>query len=747
MKLDYDRPLIAYAYLAQAGAQDDILSGLIPLLTPIAKAKAGKYFERDFLSTELKRLYGIEVHPWALDELVPRMEVAGILRQSSLMKSGAMYTYIDSIETQQNQTTEEDVQEILEDFIEYSRGLMSKSNINLPEDILRKHFFNQIVTADFQVKLTAPRHGNETTTKTLSLRDNTQEDDETTTNSTPPATNEQAQLDHIKIICASYILDASVSKPKVFSQLVKIANGAILAEYILNLREPNTKVTLKSLRIYLDGPLAMSYLDLNEEETCKHTAMLIEKIREKGASLYIFKDHVDEIKDNLRSALSADGSGKRRATHRRMISASFRAYAQGILSDIEGVLKRKQITISPIPRSPSYFSDELMESLTHELGDYGYQARERDAHAVGGVIRLRSGKINSRSFFHECQHIFLTENKRVASVAFNFSIAHLGYKSNYVPPAVTDRYFAGLMFILYGGSSSEALTHQKLLANCASALEPNHTLLTRVTNFLSDVNSQRANSFIEMMTSARSSQYRAIYLLDEKKVIHTLSDAEAAFTDFEEEITQKLSATYKAEQARIEHEHAEKVASLTAKATEQELKTIETEENYQAIINEKENELEEIRNTLNSMKYEHEKLTSRLSMQEAESKTRQLNEIQDLLALCVDEIKNKNTIKSRLWSVAGLVIATIFNYWSFCLVETWQKFLCAPLLVIVPITFSSISKKILTHNIAAQTRRKFEKSVKQRSHLKHEISNYVVNYNTGTVTPLPDDTLENLSAI
>lgn len=747
MKLDYDRPLIAYAYLAQAGAQDDILSGLIPLVTPIAKAKAGKYFERGFLSDELKRLYGIEVHPWALDELVPRMEVAGILRQSSLMKSGALYTYIDSIESHQNETTEEDVQGILEDFIEYSKGVTRRSNIDLPEELLRKHFFNQIVTADFQVNLISSRHGNGTPLKTLYLRDSIQEEEETPLNSTSPAATEQTQLNQIKIICASYILDASVSKPEVFSQLVKIANGAILAEYILNLRQPNTQATLKSLRIYLDGPLAMSYLDLNEEETCKHTAMLIEKIREKGASLYIFKDHVDEIKDNLRSALSADGSGKRRATHRRMISASFRAYAQGILSDLEGVLKRKQITISPLPRSPSYFSDELMESLTHDLGDYGYQARERDAHAVGGVIRLRSGKINSRSFFHECQHIFLTENKRVASVAFNFSIAHIGYKDNYVPPAVTDRYFAGLMFILYGGNSSEALTHQKLLANCASALEPNHTLLTRVTNFLSDVDSKRANSFVEMMTSARSSQYRAIYLLDETKIIHTLSDAEAAFTDFEEEITKTVSTAYRAEQARIEREHAEEIASLTAKANEQELEKIETEGNYQAIINGKESELEEIKNTLNLMKDDHEKLINRLSIQEAESKTRQLNEIQDLLEVCTAEIKKKNAIKSRFWSAAGFIIAAAINYWSFSLAGTWQKILCAPLLVATPIIFSSISKKILTHNTTAQIRRQFENSVKQRSHLKYEISNYVINYRTGTVTPLPDETLENLSAI
>lgn len=167
-------------------------------------------------------------------------------------------------------------------------------------------------------------------------------------------------------------------------------------------------------------PLPATALDFDIifEKASNHTLMLIESLRAKGASLYIFKGHVDEIRDNLRSAMNQDGSGIRRATHRRMLGASFRSYAQAILSDLEGTFRRKQITIVSPSKSQSYFNDEAMESLTQALGDYAYHARERDAQAVGGVIRLRAGKINSRSFFHECQHIFLTENNRVASASF-----------------------------------------------------------------------------------------------------------------------------------------------------------------------------------------------------------------------------------------------------------------------------------------------------------------------------------------
>lgn len=327
MKNDYERPLIAYAYLAQSGAQDDILSGLVPLLAPIAKSRAGKSFDRDFLSSELNRLYGIEVHPWAVDELVPRMEKAGVLIKKSISRVGAIFHYADSLGDECTKTSEEDIQETLEDFIAFSKNVMLQAKIDVPEELLRKHFFNQIVTSDFQIRLVRPDAIAKGGRKILQLKESKElsEDEVSVSDELQVAEpSQQKQLDQMKIISASYVLYTSVNNKKIYEQLLHIANGAILAEYILNLREPNSTFTLSSLKIYLDGPLAMSYLDLNEEKVSSYTLTLIESLRSKGASLYIFKGHIDEIRDNLKSAMNQDGSGIRRSTHRRMQRASFR---------------------------------------------------------------------------------------------------------------------------------------------------------------------------------------------------------------------------------------------------------------------------------------------------------------------------------------------------------------------------------------------------------------------------------------
>lgn len=745
MKLDYERPLIAYAYLAQSGAQDDILSGLIPLVTPIAKEKAGKYFDRDYLSGELKRLYGVDVHPWALDELVPRMEKAGVLLKTSEVKAGSIYTYAKSLANESSATTEEDIQQILEEFIGFSNEIIDKSKIDVPEEILRKHFFNQIVTSDFQTRLIRPGQPVKDNKNILQLREKApieKEEDEEGLQDVGLQVSEpslQKQLDQMKIICASYILHTSVNNQDVFKQLINIASGAILAEYILNLREPNSSITLSALRLYLDGPLAMSYLDLNEEKTSQYTSMLIESLRAKGASLYIFKDHVDEVRDNLRAALNQDGSGTRRATHRRMQGPTFKAYAQGILSDLEGVLRRKQIMIIPTPKSPSYFNDELMSELTHALGQYAFHARERDAHAVGGVLRLRAGKINSRSYFHECQHIFVTENKRVASASFEFAINNIGYKENYVPPAVTDRYLAGLMFVLYGGTTAKELTHKKLLANCASALEPNHALLSKVTTFLHDASEQRAGAFVEMMTSARSSQHRAIFLLDESRAIYDLADAEQAFIDFEAEMTLSLSADFQLEREKLDKEHQAEIERVLAlkMAVEQEKEADALLFKEQVASNQ--DRLKDLECVLNEKDGDLNILSERLASQEAESARRELNDLKDLLVESVDGAKRHGKLLSRTCAALGFIFAALINYWSFDLLGDFQKKSCALLLVVVPVIFSKLSTVVMNNGLEQRARHNFYLLLKKRANLSRVASNYSFNFKSGEVELLSNE--------
>lgn len=726
MKLDYERPLMAYAYLAQSGAQNDILSGLIPIISPIAKERAGQHVDADHLRAELSRLYGIEVHPWAIDELMPRLVKAKLIIEKPVGKGRCLHEYAATTDSSNDSTSEADIQAILDDVAVFAQGIMSKSEISLPEDFIQKHFMNQLVTADFQVRLIRPEAKAQHDSKILTLRSS----EVTSAAAQSEMPSETKNLNQVKVICASYILHAYHNNPDIYQKLLNIASGAIIAEYVLNLREPGENVSLNGLKLYLDGPLAMSYLDLSEIAAGKHVTLLLDKLKEKGAQLCIFRDHVDEIHDNLRAARTvhnSDSNGPPRATHRRIqTSSSFRSYVDSVLADIDGALVRKSVSVIRYPDSLiNYFTDDLVDVLTSDLGNYGAHARFRDARAIGGILRLRGGRVTSRSFFHDCRHIFVTDNKKVASVAFDFAVRHNDYRPSYVPPVITDRYLAGLMLVIYGGTSATEVSHERLLANCASALEPNHELLTKVTSFLSDVGAERADAFIEMMTSTRSSQHRAVYLLNEKTVIRDLADAERAFVAFETEIEESIRTRFEAQQLEDKKAFDLQLAQAQEAADQLAGHARAASEGY-------EEQIEGLKAVIGSTESSYEAVSIHLDTRNKEQVERDRIDLEDLLNEAAELVESR---KIRLvWAVgiAGFLLACYVNYLSFSLDGVTQRILGAISLVAVPALFSSVTSRLAKRSNARHVKETFHKLLKKRRNLQKISYDYSLDFSSYT---------------
>lgn len=739
MKLDYDRPLMAYAYLAQSGGQNDILSGLTPLISPIARELAGQTVDVDHLRGELGRLYGIEVHPWAMEELIPRLVKAELITEKPIGKGRCLHHYAANQSVQNDGTSESDIQMILDDVEIFAEGITAQSNISLSQGFVRKHFMNQLVTSDFQVRLVRPEARQHVAGKILTLRAG-----DSLEPTEPEISLETKNLNQVKIICAAYILHAFHNNPPIYQKILNIASGAIIAEYVLNLRDPGESISLNGLRIYLDGPLAMSYLDLSEEAAGSHVRLLLEKLKEKGAQLCIFRDHVDEIHDNLRAAKvvqQSDNNGPPRATYRRLqTSSSFRSYVESVLTDMDAALARKSVNVVRYPdQSTSYFNDQLITTLTSDLGNYGAQARYRDARAIGGILRLRGGRITSQSNFHSCRHIFATDNKKVAAVASDFVIRHSEYRQSYVPPVVTDRYLAGLMLVMYGGNAASAISHERLLANCASALEPNHELLTRVTSFLSDVDVERANAFVEMMTSSRASQHRAVYLLDEKTVIRDLADAERAFVAFEAEIEEKIRADYEVRQ----HETRQSFNLQLVRALEEKEKVVQDAD---ATGRRYEERIEELETTLGQTTSDYDDLSRRLDHQNKQKIAGEKNDLEDLLAQAMRAVRTKR--KRVVWLIGafGLLLVAALNFVSFDLEGQVEKAIWAISLVAVPALFSWITSHQLKKSDLQNVELTFRALLKQRKNLARASFDFQFDYLRGQATwDGASDTIDSLS--
>jgi len=733
LRQKFDRPLLAYAYLAQSGAQGDIVSGLVPIVTPIARARSGCKFDATELSTELQKLYGIDVHPWVAEDLIPRLTEAGVIVAQPLGRHAATYFYAETFEADPGEVAEKEIRDVASAFFEYYMKVTGTEVVD--EQDVEQRFLGQLTSLDFHIAIVRPQRA-ATTERTLRLkRDGEAEWEEGT---------EKSQIDlevdnRIKLLSAAFILDMKQNDPAKFDVLARIATGAIIAEYILNLRTPGGLQSLAGLRFYLDGPLVMSYLDLTDETAHAHAKRLIQLLLEKGASLLIFDHHVQEIRDNLKAAINKANAGNgHRATFRRLRQQAFRHHVEGLLSDLDAHLKREKIFPVTAPASNQYFTAEQEQTLISRLGQYAPQARERDAAAVAGVIRLRKGIKAGRSEFHKCQQIFVTENGRVARVSAEFMRSERIYVNNEIPAAVTDRYLAGLMLVLFGGASTSDLAHLKLIANCASALEPSQDLLGNITTFLESTDANKAETFKAMMTSGRSAQYVSKIMLEERIVINSADDAERVLQRLHDDISSSLEEEYS-----IRHQAAE--------------------QRYSALVEEKDRHLDNLNKDIQYKQLQIEEAFESAALRESEMSKKISSLLDGLDAINrkqeADAQRNKQRAKEAIERLmdrsrtryakfarrASLCLALSLG--GLCATATWMAFsakedthqigLAVFLGILTALSMLS-GERHFERFFSRSRRRHFEQAKRDNPLIEDHIDLFLVDLDAGTVTERAD---------
>ena len=556
-----DRSLIAYAFLAQAThTAGDLLSGLAPIFKPIAKLKIGKKFDAVEFSALAKTFYGIDIHPWAVDDLAPRLEKAGLLLKNGVSRVGAEYIYAD-VQGEFNDVRESDIKHVVEKFIRFSRPILDKNQISFDEKSLEDAFFSQLTSMDFHSILLKPDRSNTgkkaDSGKTLALEPKREKLE------WEKQVNSQSKID---VLCASFIIESFSNDRPLYDLIVRIATGAMVAETVLNFQDPRSTDNLNTLKVFLDAPFLMSLLDLTGEQSTEYARSLCNQLLNKGATIYVFRHSVEELGSNLRGALNGveQGTGFG-ATARRLVNSAFRQYVISILADVEGAVSRHGYKIANVPASPDVYqflsaADE--ENLGTALGCYDNAlAKERDAASVAAIIRLQRGKRTRRANFHQAQYIFVTDNMRVAERSNSFTRQKNLRGEGDVPPAITDRYLAGMLFVLFGGKATE-LTHYRLLANCAAALEPRTDVITKIHSFLSQLDESKALHFRVLMTDERASQHMMQLTLGDAVLVSSTQNAEQIFEQIENKLSEKFKKEYEVKMGQIENAHEAEIARL-----------------------------------------------------------------------------------------------------------------------------------------------------------------------------------------
>lgn len=546
-----DRSLIAYAFLAQATrGEGDLLSGLAPIFQPIARLHAGERFDANVFSKIVDDIYGLKVHPWAVQDLAPRLEKAGLLVRVQGIEEAHEYLYAE-IHDEFNAVTEEDIRRVIHQFVEFSRPILGQYKIPVDELALEEGFLAQLVDMNFISILLKPDRSKEDSRRegTLTLK--------------KPATqveweqqnNARAKID---VLCASFIVHAYHNDLSLYEMLMRIASGALVSEVILNLQDPGQTTSLNGLTVILDTPFLMSALNLVSEEAYTFAKEICNQLRDKGAQLAAFTHSVEEMKDNLKAVIGnvrvGTGFG---ATARRLSSSSFAVYATAVLENPENRLKQDNIRIVIPPKNQDsfqYFTGDDQEKVKNSFGFFNNQlAQERDAESIAATVRLRRGKRAKMGRLPSSGYIFVTENPWIAEKAQDFLKRHNLFSDGEVPPAVSERYLAGLLWVIFGGKGKDLPQHL-LLANCAAALEPRSDVVKQMHRFLSEIDPQQAEFFRSLMTEERAGQYAMQLTLGDSALLSN-DNAMLVLEQVKTSLTEKLEAKKNLEIAELQTKH------------------------------------------------------------------------------------------------------------------------------------------------------------------------------------------------
>lgn len=235
-----------------------------------------------------------------------------------------------------------------------------------------------------------------------------------------------------------------------------------------------------------------------------------------------------------------------------------------------------------------------------------------------------------------------TDNARIAARADSFTRQKNLRDDGDVPPAITDRYLAGMLFVLFGGKATE-LTHHRLLANCAAALEPRTDVITKIHTFLSQLDETKAQHFRALMTDDRASQHMMQLTLGDAVLVSSTDDAEQIFEQIENKLGEKYEREYegKLDEAKTTHELELKALKSTQEGLHEQVRSSDA-----SVI--------KIKGELKSLQAHSETLAQALAAQES----KRLEEKRVLIERCMRHGTRAADVRHG-FITAGLVAASL----------------------------------------------------------------------------------------
>lgn len=733
-----DKNLIAYAYLAQTKRDDgDLVSGLMPIFKPIAKELAGKTFDPHQFADLARKHFGLKVNPLVAQDLKPRLERAGIIEKKFLTKTEFEHIY-SCIDEEFNDIKEEHIKVLLDGFCDYIEKHSSLLE-EVGEDYVKNFFIEYITDLDFAKKFLhsgkrLKRNQSEGKFgKILKLK---KQDDEELEEEIEPEGNFYINAKIAKL-SSSYIYETKENNSEIFELIIKLCAGSLVSEAVLNFQNPQTNVSLKGVYCILDTPFLMSALDLSEKDKTESARLILETLKANGARVAVYKHTLEELSINLEGVRQHFENGQGyRATARRMHQPEFKDWFDEVRARPENVLKHSGIEVLRDTQknigasSYSFFSEEqesvLYGKLTHVENP---AARDKDAKSIAETIRRRGGITAGSNDITKAKIAFITGNSLLAQKSKEFCIREGIYDSRDFPPAVTDKYLAGLLWVIFGGAA-EDLPKLSLLANCASTLEPNNETAIKMLDLLGGLDEGKANYFKALMTSDRACHYLAVVSLDGPESIdkdnigEILENMEAEFSSKHKKEADELAQRHKEEKDKLEQQARENIKEVEKKSEDRinELKARHSELETSTTVQNKE---------ITALSDQLEKLKEEIGEEKTKLREKEINKAQKCLEDASSSyIKSKRNIHITVGAIllfAGPASATLAT--SNLMIQVAAAL---PGAVISAFSFWEAPSRIFDRKLRNKRRKMFENLMVER-HVDIELTQLKVDWESNEV--------------
>lgn len=553
------RPVVAFALLKQCSESlsRDLLTGVTILIRPLVMDLAGTEYDAVLLALRLKEAYGLSVPVKALEDFASRLTVAGILTTIEMGANVSRHVYAVH-EEQIEIPEEEEFQQIIDDFLSHAKEHLHDNDVGLSDDELTTSFLSHLSTLDFSAIRARPTIG---TQKTSGIIEGPETKEKR-------ATSEQLkQSAAIDVLVASYIGKLNAHNPERLILLSSVADGALGLELVLDLQAPTSVPRLDNVTVIIDTPILLSYLDLSSVQECKAAQELIQHIKATGAKIAAYQHSIVEAEGVLGAIQSARVVGEAYGpTVARLSNSTYRAFFESMVKRISYTWTQKHnfdLIQESNPAFYKHFSEDDEGRLTALLQENLLDrrlTRERDAKSVAETMRRLAGAYIPSSQVAACKYIFVTQNRPLQRKSAKF-LQNLGLiDAGSFVPIVTDRYIAGLCWLVLGGAATQSPSVARLLANCTAALRLRPELADRTKRFLSQLDEEKALHFESLMTNERASQYLMEATFGNPDVI-TASNVEEIY----EEILERAAEHIAKEKDTY---YSKKITHLNAEVTE-----------------------------------------------------------------------------------------------------------------------------------------------------------------------------------